>query len=138
MSSMYRSDYDKETRNEVNFFKKNLIWIVAFMMLISGVAWFFSRSAKVAEDAFVKYEEFQEIYNTCAKLNEDLATIRSLPETDKMFSQFSKEALLANKKQQMTRWVEEYNAKSKMWNRSIWKSSSLPYQLSVNNFENYR
>ena len=33
---------------------------------------------------------------------------------------------------------EDYNAKSKMWGRSLWKSKSLPYQLSVTDFSNYK
>jgi len=134
---MYKGNYDKEMREEVNFFKKNLIWIVTFLFVVSGIGWFFSRSTTVIDNAIIKYEEFQEIYNTCAKINSDLATIKSLPSEDKMFSQFSKEALITNKKQQMTRWIEEYNAKSKMWNRSMWKSGKLPYQLNTNDFENY-
>ena len=134
---MYKSNYDKEMREEVNFFKKNLIWIVIFLLVVSGITWFFDRSTTVIDNAIIKYEEFQEIYNTCVKINLDLETIRSLPSEDKMFSQFSKESLIANKKQQMTRWIEEYNAKSKMWNRSMWKSGKLPYQLNTNDFENY-
>jgi hypothetical protein len=83
------------------------------------------------------YEEFQNIYNTCQKLNADIGTIRDVPDTDKMFEAFSKSSMVAAKKQQMTRWVEEYNAKSKMLNRNLWKSRTLPYQLSVSDFSNY-
>ena len=134
---MYKSKYDAEVRDEVNFFKKNLIWIVLFMVLVSGGAWFVNRAVQVGETAVVKYEEFQEIYNACQKIDADLATIRGIPDNDKMFDNISKQAMIANKRQQLTRWTEEYNAKSKVWTRSLWKSSSLPYQLSVNQFPNY-
>jgi len=83
------------------------------------------------------YEEFQSTYNSCVKLNGDLGTIRGMPPSDPMFAQFSKGAMIAQKKQLLNRWVEEYNAKSKMINRNLWKSSALPYQLSVDDFSNY-
>jgi hypothetical protein len=91
----------------------------------------------VTDQAFVRYEEFQEIFNTCSKLNTDLGIIKGLPETDKMFEQFSKVQRVAALQQQLNRWVEEYNGKSKMWNRALWKSQTLPYQLTVNQFSNY-
>ena len=92
---------------------------------------------KIADDALINYEEFQEIYNTCKKIDSDLGNIRAVPDNDKMFESISKQAMITAKRQQMNRWVEEYNAKSKMWNRSLWKSSKLPYQLSSEEFKNY-
>lgn len=89
------------------------------------------------DNAVVNYEEYQEIYNTTQKLNTDLCNIKSIENSDPMFQQFSKAQRINQLKTQLNRWVEEYNAKSKMFNRSIWKSSSLPYQLSVNQFNCY-
>ena len=89
------------------------------------------------DDATIVYEEYQEMYNTCVKLNTDLGNMRELPETDKMFDQFSKTQRVNTIKTQLNRWVEEYNSKSKMWGKSLWKSSELPYQLDVNQFSNY-
>jgi len=138
---MFDSSYDKEYKNEVSFFRKHLVWIVLFFMVLSTVGWMVHKATNVADsvidNALINYEQFQEVYNTCSKLNSDLATIRTVPDSDKMFDSFSKQAMIANKKQQLGRWVEDYNAKSKMWNRSLWKSSSLPYQLNVNDFSNY-
>lgn len=134
---MYRNKFDDELKDETKFTKKIIIWVCGFLFIISGVIWFFTRSAQVAENAFVNYEQFQEIYNTCAKINTDIGVIRAVDEDDKMFEAFSKQAMIANKKQQLTRWVEEYNAKSKMWNRALWKSNSLPYQLTTNEFSNW-
>ena len=96
-------------------------------------------SQKVAEvthidDAVQNYEQFQDIFNTCQKLNTDLCNIKKLPETDKMFEQFSKAQRILAIQTNLNRWVEDYNAKSKMWGRSLWKSSALPYQLSTNQF----
>ena len=126
--------YEAESR----FAKKQLIWFALFVFVCGGVAWFATRTVEVADTAIVHYEEFQEIYNTCAKINIDLATVRAVPEEDRMFASFSKAAMIAAKKQQMTRWVEEYNAKSKMWNRALWKSDKLPYQLRTEDFTNYQ
>ena len=82
-------------------------------------------------------QEYQEIYNTTTRLNTDLGNMQSLPENDKMFEQFSKAQRINTIKTQLNRWVEDYNAKSKMWGKSLWKSQSLPYQLDVNQFSNY-
>ena len=100
-----------------------------------GIVW--HHADNIANDAVVNYEEFQEIYNTCQKVDHDLAALKGVPEDDKMFAMMSKAAMVNGKRQQMNRWVEEYNSKSKMWNRSLWKSAKLPYQLSVNDFVNY-
>ena len=91
----------------------------------------------VTDNAFNSYEEFQEIFNTCSKLNTDLCNMRSINEKDPMFNQFSKAQRVNSIKTNLNHWVEEYNAKSKMWNRALWKSKSLPYALSVDDFKCY-
>jgi len=91
----------------------------------------------VVNNSFDSYEEYQEIYNTCQKLNTDLCNIKDVPDSDKMFEQFSKSQRIVNIKQTLNRWIEEYNAKSKMWNRFMWKSKGLPYQLSTTDFNCY-
>ena len=67
----------------------------------------------------------------------NLCNIKDIPETDKMFDQFSKTSQQIALKSKMNRWIEDYNAKSKMWNRSLWKSNKLPYQLSSADFSCY-
>lgn len=91
----------------------------------------------IAGNALVNYEEFQEIFNTTQKLNTDLCAVREVPEADAMFEQFSKNQRVTGLRANLARWVNEYNAKSKMWNRSLWKSNSLPYELSVAQFSCY-
>lgn len=135
---MYDSSYDSELRNETNFGKKLLLFIVGLTIVLSVLGWLATRTVDIVDNGILHYEDFQEIYNTCQKINTDLDTLHAVPDTDPMFQQFSKSALLTAKKQQLTRWVEEYNAKSKMINRSLWKSKKLPYQLSVDDFSNYK
>ncbi len=94
-------------------------------------------AGKAYEDAVINYEEYREIYQTTQKINTDLCSMRELPEKDIMFAQFSKPQRIQQMKQNLNRWIEDYNAKSKMINRSIWKSSELPYQLSVTQFNCY-
>jgi hypothetical protein len=83
------------------------------------------------------YEMFQDIYNTCVKLNTDLGNMSKVPDNDVMFQQFSKAQRMLAIRTNLNKWVEDYNAKSKMLNRKYWKSPSLPYQLSVLQFSNY-
>lgn len=122
---------------EIKTGKRLLIWFVCLLFAVSGIAWFFTRSERFVTTGIIRYEEFQEVYNTCQKLNTDLQIIQSTPEADRQFEQFTKSQRINSIKQNLNRWVEDYNAKSKLWTRSMWKSNSLPYQLSVNDFSNY-
>lgn len=124
-------------QEEIKQYKKFIWWFAGVVIILSIVGFVMRRSISVADKALIRYEEFQEIYNTCAKLNTDLCRMSEVSESDKMFEQFSKAQRLLSIQTQLNRWVEEYNAKSKMWNRSLWKSSALPYQLSVNQFNCY-
>ncbi len=123
--------------DEIKIGKKMLIWVIAVMIIVSGIVWFFNRAERTVQTGIIRYEQFQEIYNTCQKLNTDLSIIQSTPETDKQFEQFTKSQRINSIKQNLNRWVEDYNAKSKVWTHSMWKSNTLPYQLSVNEFSNY-
>ena len=117
--------------------KKFIIWVTMFVLVVSGIVWALNRADRTIDVAIVHYEEFQDIWNSCQKINIDIGNMRAVPDTDVMFAQFSKNQRINTLKTNLNRWVEEYNAKSKMWNRSMWKSNSLPYQLSVNDFSNY-
>ena len=117
--------------------KKAILWIVGLAMLIGGIYWFFGRAEKTVDNAFIHYEEFQEIYNTCEKLNMDLCNMKDMPEDDRSFEQFTKAQRINTLKTQLNRWVQDYNAKSQMWNREMWKSDKLPHQLDVNQFNCY-
>ena len=129
--------FNDEVSEETRWGKKLIIWFVLLAFVIGGAAWFFNKADKTIDTAFIRYEEFQELYNTCSKLNTDLCNMRELPDNDKMFEQFSKAQRINTLKTQLNRWVEDYNAKSKMWNRSMWKSEKLPYQLDLNQFNCY-
>jgi hypothetical protein len=128
--------YDNELKDEISFGKKIFYWIIALCLIssIAGFIWTKTKEATHIDDAVQNYEQFQEIYNTCVKLNTDLCNYKDLPEKDVMFEQFSKAQRILAIKTQLNRWVEDYNAKSKMFGRSIWKSKALPYQLSTQDF----
>lgn len=126
-------------QDEVKVFKNLYLWLIAVVVVLSIGGWVLTRASKAthAEDAVIVYEEYQEIYNTCSKLNTDLCNMKALDEKDVMFEQFSKAQRINTIKTQLNKWVEDYNAKSKMWGRSLWKSSALPYELNVNDFNCY-
>ena len=128
--------YENELKDEISFGKKIFYWIIALSIIASlaGFFWTKTKEATHIDDAVQNYEQFQEIYNTCVKLNTDLCNYKDLPENDVMFEQFSKAQRILAIKTQLNRWVEEYNAKSKMWGRALWKSNALPYQLSTQEF----
>jgi hypothetical protein len=134
---MYGNKYDVELRDETHYGKKMLMWFVAFMFVVTIAAWFLNHAGDAADNAVVRYEEFQEIYNTTQKLNQDLCLIKDVPEADKMFRDFSKAERANSIRFNLNRWIGEYNAKSRMINHSLWKSKSLPYQLSTQDFSCY-
>lgn len=126
----------EDLKNEITLGKKVLIFLILIVVGLSTIGFFVNKAKEATriETAVQNYEEFQEIYNTCVKLNQDLCNYKDLDENDKMFEQFSKTQRILQIKTQLNRWVEDYNAKSKMWGRSLWKSSSLPYQLTNQEF----
>lgn len=89
------------------------------------------------ENAVISYDEYQDIYATCTKLNTDLGIYQTTPDTDPQFEQFSKAQRINTIKVNLNRWCEEYNAKSKHIDKKWWKSKDLPYTLSVEQFSNY-
>jgi CRISPR/Cas system CMR-associated protein Cmr5 small subunit len=126
----------EDYKNEISLAKKTIYWIIGLSLLGSTIGFFLTKAKEAThiEDAVQNYEQFQEIYNTCVKLNTDLCNYKDLPENDVMFEQFSKAQRILAIKTQLNRWIEDYNAKSKMWGRSLWKSNALPYQLSTQDF----
>ena len=117
-----------------------LLGIVALVVIGFGV-----RSCSIArnhayksmENAVIFYDEYQDIYATCKQINTDLGVIKETPETDKQFEQFSKQQRINTLKQNLNRWVNEYNAKSKHIDKKWWKSSELPHTLTTAEFNNY-
>ena len=125
-----------EYNQEVRFLKRIVYWVIGLSILLSigGFVIYKMREATRIDTAVQNYEEFQEIYNTCTKINTDICNMKDVPETDPMFSQFSKAQRILSLRTSLNRWIEDYNAKSKMWGRSLWKSNSLPYQLNNQEF----
>lgn len=127
----------EQYREETKWVKGKIYWFIGLMIVLSISTWLCNRTIKTVDNGIIHYEEFQDINNTCIKLNTDLCNMKDLSETDKMFEQFSKAQRINTIKTNLNRWVQEYNAKSKMFNRNIWKSSALPYELQINQFTCY-
>jgi hypothetical protein len=124
--------YNEETK----YFKRLIYWVIGITLVcsIGGFIVHKMREATHIDTAVLNYEEYQEIYNTCSKINTDICNMKDVPETDPMFSQFSKAQRILALRTNLNRWIEDYNAKSKMWGRSLWKSNELPYQLTNQEF----
>lgn len=111
--------------------------VIVFIALTVGIYTCNKVKENTTDNAFQSYEEFQSMYNTCVQLNADLCTLDSVKADDPMFAQFSKSSRINTKRQQMNRWINEYNAKSNMKNRALWKSQTLPSQLTTAQFNCY-
>lgn len=119
---------------------------IAFLVFIGLMMFFFvtgligsgcNHIQKSVDNAVISYEEYTDIYHTCQKINTDLCNMRSMPAEDVSFQQFSKPQRINTLKTQLNNWVQQYNAKSKMINRSIWKSKELPYSIQCEDFTCY-
>src|SRR3990167_6664561 len=98
--------------------RKWIYWIITgfvFLFLIGSITNYCNQIVvpNTIDNAFVNYEQFQEIYNTCQKLNTDLGNMKLLPKDDAMFAQFSKEQRIYTIKTQLNRWIEDLQRKVK-------------------------
>lgn len=88
-----------------------------------------------SDNIIESYEEYEEMYSTCNKICDDLRVLNLT--NDKTYSSdtgFSKGERIIALENKINRWVREYNAKSRMFRKNMWKSRELPYQLSRNDF----
>jgi len=123
--------------DEIKLGKRLFLWLFGVFLLVSVGTFIASRTVKTVDSGIIHYEEFQNIYNTCVKVNLDMCNMKNVPANDPMFDQFSKAQRINALQSQLNRWTEEYNAKSKEINHSLWKSSALPYQLTTQQFTCY-
>lgn len=115
------------------FFKFfGLLFAISLAFWVINV--FFYGANKAVTQGPTRYEEYEEIYQTCEQISQDICNIKDVPTTDKMFEQFSKEQRLNALRTKMNRWTTDYNGKSRMITRSMWKSGHLPQTLSATDF----
>jgi hypothetical protein len=119
---------------EIAIGKKIFLWVIFVIMIVSGITWFLSRTTQVIDNGLVRYQEFQEIYNTTQQINQNICNLESLSEQDKMFKDFSKSQQELALKSNLNRWIAEYNAKSSLINFNVWKSNDLPHTLNVSQY----
>lgn len=131
--SSYHPDPELEVAS--GFMNHWVLWLIVVMFVASGVAWFFNRGVQTVDTGLVRYQEFQEIYNTTAKLNTDLCNLKKVNEKDQMFKDFSKAQQTLAIQNNLNRWIAEYNAKSSLINFNAWKSATLPYSLNQQQFD---
>lgn len=120
---------------EIRIFKNLYLWLILVILIVSGIAWFSTRTIEVVDTGLIRYQEFQEIYNTINQINQNVCNIKQINESDKMFKDFTKSQQILALQNQANRWIGEYNAKSNLINFNIWKSESLPKTLNVNQFD---
>ncbi len=111
--------------------KKVFLWVIAVLFILSGISWFLSRTVQTVDTGLVRYQEFQEIYNTTLQIDQNYCNLFVIEEDDKMFKDFSKSQQLLALRNSLNRWIGEYNAKSALINFNVWKSKELPRQLNV-------
>lgn len=134
LKSNKKMSYKDEMSEADSWAKSWILWVVALIFVIGGITWFFNRAEKTAETAIIRYEEFQDIYNTCKKLDNDICIISDGPSES---GGFAKSDRINSVKMNLNRWIEQYNADSRKWTRSMWKSKDLPYELSLDEFSCY-
>lgn len=107
--------------------------VIAIASIGYGIYHWVSKPARVVdrltepEHIITSYEDFQEMYNTTQDLCQKIQVLGS---SDVETKGFSKEERLLNLNNTLSRWVQEYNAKSRMLTKNNWKNPNLPYQLN--------
>ena len=119
-------------------FEEKPAWTIVYVLclffgislLFTPVRSFLGVANKVtdSENIIHSYEEYEQMYSTCKQLCDDISL---LEESSIETTGFSKEERVLSLKNNLNRWVNEYNAKSRMITKNAWKSSSLPHQLSL-------
>lgn len=114
------------------------LWAVGMTLLtvfIAGTCNFITKPLQVLDrvtdpDHIINsYEEFEEMHSTAISICQQISILEE--SASESVGGFSKEERLIGLKNQLTRWVNEYNAKSKMITRNNWKSSDLPYSITT-------
>lgn len=116
---------------------KGILIVIGILVLLAGI--YFGGKAigvfdRVTEPDHIinSYEEYEEMYAACEKICDDLRVLDA-SEVDKT-SGFSKEERIIAMEQNLNRWIREYNAKSRMITRNMWKSETLPHSLKRTDF----
>lgn len=152
------SSYRSEARSAMRKGLWTGSWIIVIVfllsMLASGLGFvgrMLSRPAAVVDrvtnpDRVISnYEWFEEAYNDCLALDGKIATtlqqistqFEGLPQDRSTWSRQDRDAYsqwnvtLNGQRSQRQNIVAEYNAKSKMITRQLWKAPHLPYQLEI-------
>lgn len=84
------------------------------------------------------YDEFSIMYNICDQINADLVTLEALPDNDPEFIMTSKARRLKLLEKYLTKWVNVYNSKTKLWGKERWHPKSLPFQLDLFQFSFFK
>lgn len=114
--------------------------VVALIILtgiVFGAYHFFSKPAQLADklttpDHIINsYEWYEESYSAIKNQCTQISILEK--STQKSSGGFSTSERILNLKNKLSSQVEEYNAKSRMITKSMWKSPKLPYQIDFNN-----
>jgi len=68
------------------------------------------------------YHEFEDLYQT---IKGNKATLIMRINSGEQFKDLAQEVMIIND------WISRYNARSRQYDRAMWKSESLPYQLEL-------
>jgi hypothetical protein len=116
---------------------KTFGWIVLGILVLGALTIFgkvFGVFDKVTDPDHIiaSYEQYEEIYSTCNKICDDIRVLKNsdVEET----SGFSKGERIIAYENNINRWIRDYNAKSRMITKNLWKSPNLPYQLKRSDF----
>lgn len=150
----YRNEVREETREGMwtfwHLLPRGLLVLVVLGTLGYGLTLLF-RPAQLAtrvtdpDRIISNYEWFEEAYNDCLALDSKISSTRQqivsqfegLPKDRTQWSRQDRDAwnqwqvTLNGQRSQRQNIVGEYNAKSKMITRQLWKSPTLPYQLAI-------
>lgn len=154
MANEYRESV-REMLKEGGWTFGKILWYGSLaLILVGAVGWFITMLAKPAAlvnkvtdpDRIIQnYEWFEESYNDALALDEKIKTTQSqidsqfsgMPTDRNEWSRSNQEefnrlnSVVVGMRSQRESIVADYNARSKMITRQLWKNPALPYQIDV-------
>lgn len=109
--------------------------ILSLIVIVFGLAGILGGVFEKVTDAthiISSYEEYEDMYATCEKISQDICVLEK--SNVDATTGFSKSERLLNYENNMNRWINEYNSKSRQKHKNLWKSSDLPYKLNRSDF----
>lgn len=125
--------FSKEEKEVKSAVSRWMWWGIGTIVLISIIFGIINRLGKVVDvdKGITTYENFYQMHDQAEQICNDISVMQG---ADEMSGGFSKTERIIGLENKLNDVIRDYNAQSKAWTKSMWKSSELPYTISRSDF----